>query len=172
VSFCTHARNVLEFFWRRDRTDYNYALATDYADASYVPVEKKKGSDIDRLYRQLCEQINHLGLNRTDSSHEKIKEKERDELVGIIHDEIERLVVKHLKPGFDARYFALERVAEAKRKSTTINAGSGGPTNTVQFVESNPSPLEQQATHTTTPLLGSGPVVIINPTTLGRPRAT
>jgi hypothetical protein len=43
VSFCTHARNVLEFFWRRDRTDYNYALATDYADASYVPVERRRG---------------------------------------------------------------------------------------------------------------------------------
>ena len=106
VSFCTHARNVLEFFWRPDRTQWNYVLATDYADANYVRVEKTKGSDIDRLYVQLCKQINHLGLNRTDKSHEKIQAKERDELVVLIHDEIERLVNHHLKSGFANQYFA------------------------------------------------------------------
>lgn len=35
------AERVLEFFWRRGRTKWNYTLATDYADtSSYVPVRR------------------------------------------------------------------------------------------------------------------------------------
>jgi hypothetical protein len=33
VGFCTHARNLLEFFFRMDNTDWNYAIALDYANA-------------------------------------------------------------------------------------------------------------------------------------------
>jgi hypothetical protein len=159
VSFCTHARNALEFFWRPDRSKYNYALATDYADASYVRLDKEK-TEVKRLYEQLCAQINHLSLNRTDKSHQKIGEKQRDELVGIIHDEVARLVKHHLKPGFDKRYFAVERLAEAKLKSMTISVGSGGATNTARTLPS--------VSHTTAPPhggLGAG----TGPTAPARP---
>jgi hypothetical protein len=155
VSFCTHARNLLEFVWRPNRTQFNYAIAIDYADASYVKLDRER-PDIKRLYGQLCEQVNHLGLNRADKDHGKIQSKERDELVGIIHDEFERLVAQHLQPGFDKQYFGLKELAEAKRKSTMIQVG-------VQLVMSNL--LLQQATHTTTPQLSSsvGPILSLKP---------
>jgi hypothetical protein len=154
VSFCTHARNVLEFFFRPDRTQYKYVLATDYADADYIRLDKKRPA-IDRLYGQLCAQINHLCLDRTDKSHEKIGPKERDELCGIIHDEIERLL-KHLQPGFDGGYFAFQGLAEAKRKSTIPSTGAAGATAGVEFVKSLP-----QATYTTAPVVSSDPVTIL-----------
>jgi hypothetical protein len=153
VSFCTHARNVLEFLWRTDPKGWGYALAINYANNKYRPPELR--GRLEALYRQLCRQINHLTMGRTDESSEKMQAKERDELVGIIHDEIERLV-KHLRSGYDARYFALDHLADAKRKSMMIAVGAVGATNEVQFLMS-----ESQATHTTTPTMSEGPVPIL-----------
>jgi hypothetical protein len=88
VGFCSHARNLLEFFFREDNTKYNYAIALDYANEGYSPL--KKMGDVDRLYSQLCAQINHLTYERTDEASKKIADKECQELVRLIHHETKR----------------------------------------------------------------------------------
>jgi hypothetical protein len=119
---CTHARNLLEFFFRKVPTEHNYALATDYAKASYVRLDRD-GADLKRLYGQLCARINHLTHDRTDQIQRKIGPKERDELVQLIHDEAARLETE-LKASFDKQYLAIARLAEAKAKSQIPVAGS------------------------------------------------
>lgn len=144
VSFCSHARNILEFFWRTDPKDWGYALAINYAKPGYAPLELT--GRVEELYRQLCRQVNHLTYKRTDESSEKIGVKERDELVGIVHDEVERLL-KQLKFGLNARYFAFDLLAEAKRKSLAVRAGQVSATNDVKFDTMS----IQQAATTTSP---------------------
>jgi hypothetical protein len=52
VGFCSHGRNLLEFFFRDQHTKFYYALATDYADARYVRLDKNR-ADVKRLYEQI-----------------------------------------------------------------------------------------------------------------------
>jgi hypothetical protein len=66
VSFCTHARNLLEFFSKPGRDRY-HAAARDYANTCYEP----HTGDAGRLYGQLCAPINHLTYNRTDDDNKK-----------------------------------------------------------------------------------------------------
>lgn len=141
VSFCTRARNLLEFFFRPSRTEYNYAIATDYADQSYVRLDAKR-PDVERLYGQLCAQINHLTYDRTDESSKKINPKERDELVALIHDEAVRLEPHLSKAGFDRRYLAIKRLSEAKAKTLTVAPGAVGATNAITVLN--------QVTHVST----------------------
>jgi hypothetical protein len=66
VAFCTHARNLLEFFFRRP--DGYFAIARDYATTSY---ETLKYEDVKEEFERLCAQINHLTYERTDDDNKK-----------------------------------------------------------------------------------------------------
>jgi hypothetical protein len=66
VAFCTHARNLLEFFFRRP--DGYFAIARDYATTSY---ETLKYEDVKEEFERLCAQINHLTCERTDDDNKK-----------------------------------------------------------------------------------------------------
>jgi len=119
VSFCTHARNLLEFFFRpKDKTKYKYALARDYANKEYEPLKK---SDVEALYDQLCAQINHLTYNRTDDDDRKIGAAERKELVKIVHKEAERLG-GHLRKEYDRQHLQIDRLAKAAEMPVTEKA--------------------------------------------------
>ena len=61
VAFCTHARNLLEFFFRDPDTNY-YAAAMDYANPNYEKLDLEKNPNAKTLYKQLCAQINHFDL--------------------------------------------------------------------------------------------------------------
>jgi hypothetical protein len=121
VSFCTHARNLLEFFFRAPNR--SYALATDYATASYKRLDPKR-ADVKRLYGQLCAQINHLTYDRTDVDSKKIGSSERKELVDIIYNDAVRLE-KHLRSGNDKQHLLLGHLASAT--AMAIKTGAGGP---------------------------------------------
>jgi hypothetical protein len=112
VGFCTHARNLLEFFFRMDNTDWNYAIALDYANAGYLPL--KKIGNVDRLYSQLCAQINHLTYERTDEASKKVADNECREVVHIIYEEAKRLgKSENLKSEYDAKHLNIEHLAQA-----------------------------------------------------------
>jgi len=140
VAFCTHARNLLEFFFReRDR---DYALATDYAELGYVKLDRKR-PDVDRLYGQLCAQINHLTYNRTDNDNKKIRPPQRKELIDIINEEATRLARK-LKSGYDKQYLHLNRLADAA--ATKIEVGGLKPSTGFGFL-----PTEAEVVNSTAP---------------------
>src|SRR5262245_34659721 len=124
VSFCSHARNLLEFFFREDRTKFNYTLATDYANSSYKRLDRND-PDVVRLYSQLCAQINHLTYDRTDDDTKKIREPQRNELVVLIHDEVVRLEPHSSKAGFDSSYLAINRLSKAKADAATLMITAG-----------------------------------------------
>jgi hypothetical protein len=125
VSFCTHARNALEFFFRDSHTKYKYALATDYADAKgYTRLDRRTDADVDRLYKQLCAQINHITYERTDDDKRKMNAKEWKELVDIISREAERLDKAMTSGEYDKGHLKLELLADAAASS--IKAGAGG----------------------------------------------
>jgi hypothetical protein len=107
VAFCTHARNLLEFFFFHEQ---GRAIATDYAEPDYV--KPKKPDVVGRLYGQLSAQINHLTYNRTDDDSKKIDIPERKELIDIIHKEVTRLAGK-LKSGYDKQHLHLDSLDAA-----------------------------------------------------------
>jgi hypothetical protein len=135
VGFCTHARNLLEFFFRKDRTEYNYALATDYAEASYQRLNRER-EDVKKLYGQLCAQINHLTYGRTDDNSKKIGPSERKALVDLIKDEAVRLERK-LKPDYNRHYLYTDLLNRAAKME--IKAGAIGPSSQVSFITENPA---------------------------------
>jgi hypothetical protein len=113
VGFCTHARNLLEFFFH-DPGHRDHAAATDYAAPGYVRLDRKR-PDVDRLYKQLCAQINHLTYNRTDDDKKKIGPLEWKELIEIILSEATRLAPQ-LKSGYDNQHLHIDRLTEAAAK--------------------------------------------------------
>lgn len=125
VSFCTHARNMLEFFHRKDHRKWRYALAIDYAKPGYKSLERAGRAD--QLFQQLCAQINHLTYERTDKNSKKIGVAERDELIRIIHQEVKRLVTD-LRPEFGSQYFMLDvlakQISEVPIKHDVVGASS------------------------------------------------
>lgn len=118
VGFCTHARNLLEFFFHKEGTYFaaalDYATKSDNETESYERLNLEKEKDANKLYKQLCAQINHLTYERTDETSKKIGPKEREELVKLIHKEARRLSVA-LKPPYDAmrEYLRLDKLANA-----------------------------------------------------------
>jgi hypothetical protein len=121
VGFCTHARNLLEFFYRRPQ---GRAAAADHANAPYEPLDKSR-CDVKTLTTQLNAQINHLTYERTDEASEKIGSKERKDLIDLIHTEACRLE-KCLKSEYDTKYLRIDLLAEAARMK--ITAGAVAPT--------------------------------------------
>jgi hypothetical protein len=111
VGFCTHARNLLEFFFRKTNAPYNYAIALDYATEPYKPLDRER-DDVKRLYKRLCDQINHLTYERTSETSKKILPKERKELINLIHNEARRLS-GDLMSKYDAGYLHIDQLAEA-----------------------------------------------------------
>ncbi|HJX22668.1 MAG TPA: hypothetical protein VJ454_16855 [Steroidobacteraceae bacterium] len=137
VGFCSHGRNLLEFFFRDQHTKFYYALATDYADARYVRLDKNR-ADVKRLYEQICAQINHLGYDRTNDDTKKVQGPECAALVKLVHDEVERLA-RHLKSGYDKVHLALDQLAAVAMPSVAM--GAIEPSNEIQIVTStSPSP--------------------------------
>ncbi len=164
VSFCSHARNLLEFFFREDRTKFNYTLATDYGSSSY---KRRNDPDAERLYGQLCAQINHLTNDRTDDGSKKIQAKERNELVVLIHDEVVRLEPHLSKAGFDSTYLAIDRLSKAKAATLTIRPGAVEASPAISSTTFSTGPLKP-VTSSTTP---SPPTVVVNITPLAEPGA-
>jgi hypothetical protein len=113
VAFCSHARNLLEFFFRVPDTNYYFAVATDYAKpSSYEKLDLTKDPDAFRLYKQLCAQINHLTYNRTDDSTKKIDIPECKELIGIMLREATRLA-SQLESGYDKQHLRIDDLLNA-----------------------------------------------------------
>jgi hypothetical protein len=106
VGFCTYARNLLEFFYRRPQ---GRAAAADYANAPYEPLDKSR-CDVKTLTTQLNAQINHLTYERTDEASGKIGSKERKDLIDLIHTEAGRLE-KCLKSEYDTKYLRIDLLA-------------------------------------------------------------
>ena len=125
VAFCTHARNLLEFFYRKPDHNNYYAVATDYAQAGYVELDRTR-PDVDRLYKQLCAQINHLTYSRTDKEKEKIGPQQRNELIDIILAEATRLALQ-LKSGYDKQRLRIDRLTNAAAtKAAAIRIATPG----------------------------------------------
>ena len=120
VSFCTHARNLLEFFFRPRKS--RYTLASDYAEPSYKRLDSQR-ADVKRLYAQLCQQLNHLSHDPSDDSAKKIGPLQRQEVIKLIHDEAVRLE-KKLISGFDRKHLVLEELGVISGAS--IAPGAGG----------------------------------------------
>jgi hypothetical protein len=121
VAFCTHARNLLEFFYRKpDHDSYYYAVATDYAKTGYEKLDRTR-LDVDWLYKQLCAQINHLTYSRTDKEEEKIGPQQRKELINIILAEATRLAPQ-LKSDYEKQHLRINRLTEAATATTKAPA--------------------------------------------------
>lgn len=165
VSFCSHARNFLEFLSQTEPTPgkkqptkpkkpRRYARAVDYGTKpGYAPLER-----IDRvgdLYQQLCEQINHLTYYRTDETSKKIDVAERNELIEIIHDEFTRLAGE-LKHGLDKNYFLLDRFMEARLLVKVDANAPVGASSEVQVISSqiNASLIKPVGATTTVQVVG------------------
>jgi hypothetical protein len=119
VAFCSHARNLLEFFFRKHNTNHNYAIALDYANEAYAPLMKT--GNVDKLYKQLCAQINHLTYERTAESSKKIGQRERKDLVDLIYAEAIRLG-RSLKSQYDAKHLQIDCLAAAARMEVKVGA--------------------------------------------------
>jgi hypothetical protein len=74
--------------------------------------------DVDRLYKQLCAQINHLTSNRTDDSKKKIDTPEWKELTDIILREATRLAPQ-LKSGYDKQNLRIDDLLNAAAAKKT-----------------------------------------------------
>jgi hypothetical protein len=140
VGFCTHARNLLEFFFREHPTKYKYAIARGYATTQYAPLEK--AGDVETLYEQLCAQINHLTYKRTHETAEQIGAKERIHLVKIIHEEAERLG-EYLLLAYDKQHLRIDRLAEAA--ATEVTKEAAGTTASIHYGGSEPVELAKEA---------------------------
>jgi hypothetical protein len=141
VGFCTHARNLLESFFRSRK--FQYALATDYANAPpYVRLDPKR-EDVDRLYGQLCAQINHLTYGRTDDNSKKIDVAERKELIDIVNEETTRLG-KHLKSDYDKQHLHLDILAAAAAMEVKVG-GAVGASPEPSFIKSPMPPVTHTA---------------------------
>jgi hypothetical protein len=130
VGFCTHARNLLEFFFHKRSRDY--AIALDYAKAEYQRLDQNR-ADVKRLFGQLCTQINHLTYKRTDVTREKIGPKERKELVDLIHHEATRLG-ERLKSQYEAQHLHLDALSAAA--ALELKVGAVEPSSEPSFIRS------------------------------------
>ena len=70
VGYCTHARNLLEFFYRQSGKDE--PASVNYAHAPpYEPLNRYR-KDVDALLNKLNNQINHISYERKEETSEKI----------------------------------------------------------------------------------------------------
>ena len=142
VAFCTHARNLLEFFFRDPDKNY-YAAAMDYAKPDYEKLDLEKNPNAKTLYKQLCAQINHLTYKRTDADNKKILPLQRKDLIDIIYEQATRLARK-LKSDYDKQHLHLDRLADAA--AAKIEAKGLRPTPERFFI-----PTETEVTNSTAP---------------------
>lgn len=163
VSFCTHARNLLEFFPREEYHEkYHYARAADFskpdsADASKVDYEiRKRTGRIEALYKQLCAQVNHLTYDRTDEDSKKIGDAKRKELIELIYGEVLRLARSLDVSRYDKAYLGLDILAEAA--ALKVETGATGTTNAVTLESWQSPPPLQPTSSTGTVMLGGGVV--------------
>ena len=111
VAFCSHARNLVEFFEKQPSD--NYACAKDFAKDKYEPLKINHGTRLHSLKGMLNNQINHLTYERTDQPDEKIGAPERKELFQAIHDEVVRWKAA-LKPEYDVFTINTDSLADAR----------------------------------------------------------
>lgn len=142
VAFCTHARNLLEFFFRDPDTNY-YAAAMDYANPNYEKLDLEKNPNAKTLYKQPCAQINHLTYKRTDADNKKILPPQRKDLIDIIYEQATRLARK-LKSDYDKQHLHLDRLADAA--AAKIEAKGLRPAPERFFI-----PTETEVTNSTAP---------------------
>jgi hypothetical protein len=85
--FCLHARNLVDFFADNRPLGSKDAVARHFTAEGYRPF---KGNDVKKngLYAKINKQIVHLTYDRTDDSRLKIGPKDREQLRGLIEDEI------------------------------------------------------------------------------------
>jgi len=129
VAFCTHARNLLEFFYRKCKS--KDPASGHFAERSYTPLPEKDVRDLKRL---LNNQINHLGHERTDEDEKKIDSMRRKELVKIIYNEAVRLA-KSLKQDYDAKPLRIEHLA--RTATMDVPAGAVSTTGTTKWGSSD-----------------------------------
>ena len=125
VGFCTHARNLLEFFYRKSGKD---PASVDYADPPYEHLDQNR-NDVDTLKNKLNNQINHLSYGRTKETSEKIGPNDRKRIIKLIHSDAVRLKDR-LKPGYDAKYLLIDRLAAASAADVGLSAASFAETTT------------------------------------------
>jgi len=161
VSFCTHARNLLEFFPRKDyQGDNHYARAADFSKPSAADPAKpeyeirKRAGRMEALYDQLCAQVNHLTYDRTDEDSKKIGEGERKELIDIIYGEVLRLARSLDESRYHKLYLGFEELAEAAKLEIKVGT-TKAPTNAV-IPNSWKSPPFQPTSSTGTLVMGGG----------------
>lgn len=166
VSFCTHARNLLEFFPREKyHEDNHYARAADFskpdaADASKPDYEiRRRMGKSEALYKRLCAQVNHLTYDRTDEDGEKIGREERKELIDLVYGEVLRLAGSLNESQYDKAYLGLASLAETAAQE--IKSGqTKQATNAVTAVSWQSPPI--QSTNSTGTVISSGGVVTFN----------
>jgi hypothetical protein len=111
VAFCSHARNLIEFF-EKSPNDYK-GCAKDFAKDKFMPLKIEQRTRLHKLRGMLNNQINHLTYDRTNNSDEKIKAPERKELFEGIHDEVVRWNAV-LKPEYADFPINTDSLAEAR----------------------------------------------------------
>jgi hypothetical protein len=154
VSFCTHARNLLEFFPREEYNDDNhYARAADFSKPSAADpakpnyeIRKRKGR-MKELYKQLCAQVNHLTYDRTDEDSKKITEGERKELIDIVYEEVLRLARSLDESRYDKLYLGLGILADAAKLEIKVGLTKQPSSEVIVKSWKSPSPpLGRQST--------------------------
>ena len=84
VAFCTHARNLLEFFFRDPDTNY-YAAAMDYANPNYEKLDLEENPKCeDAVQTAVCP-------NQSYADNKKILPPQRKDLIDIIYEQATRL---------------------------------------------------------------------------------
>jgi len=115
-SFCTHARNLIEFFRYKDPCDYH--------PVEFVTDKFRKNTQFidDSLFTTINEQISHISYYRTADPSKKIDGTFRAKVIAALEAEIGRFN-KHLTDHFRARW----KFSQAP--TITISLSAPGATN-------------------------------------------
>jgi hypothetical protein len=97
--FCTHARNLIDFFADQSPARGKDAVARHFTNGSYSPFN---GKDVKKegLYGRINKQIMHLTYDRTDDPNLKIGPNDREQLRHLIENEIIEFQ-KYLREPYD-----------------------------------------------------------------------
>jgi hypothetical protein len=93
-SFCTHARNLNEFFL--ERSGWRDSLkASAFTDVAYKPPRRTKRRIA--LFDKINQQITHLTVKRTSNVRQKIGPRYRDEMYKTLYADLLKFN-RHLRP--------------------------------------------------------------------------
>jgi hypothetical protein len=104
--FCTHGRNLVEFFSKRP--DGHHVVAADFATAAYVPWNIQHGSTAHDARGRLNNEVSHLTWNRPENQTDQMDQAYRDKVWNLISDEVRRWL-PHIRSEFDKSKLPLAR---------------------------------------------------------------